>query len=568
MVEVETVKENIKAYWDRLLPEKNKSVLAANRKRNWFFLFSALAFFCLTLDNKVGYVLGMLITLGVLYLLVGQIPSVWDSVKNDGMGTKLFYGLTAAGICLGNQSYFYRQTQKLQIPALDILLLGLSFLGAVTAFYFVYVCVAVFWRKMAKITDGGKIFRESTRKEKAMYVVLYILLAALILFAFSGSEAFSGTDHLHTMLDTGFVYDIIYTSDSCALLRENVYFALTHPQNDLRQPLFAVFASPLLGIPYLIGRLVSASEIVHAAALALGQLLVLLTANFMLARMLKLSPAKRMVFMLLSSCTYAQLLFAVMMEQYIVAYFWLIFCMYQICERGKPERMVLWGAGGSLLTSLILLPAMSDKHPVKQFKDWFMDMVEYGLEFVGMILVCCRFDTITALLRSTREMRGYMGGHITWENKLFQYTEFVRNCFAAPNAGINLTAEAYPSWQLEPVTALNWVGIGILVLCGISAVWNREKKSTRMAALWAAFSVVMLFVLGWGTAENGLILYALYFGWAFLVLLFQLAEKLEETLRIRHFACLCDILAAAGLLAVNIPAILEMIQFALTYYPA
>ena len=364
-----------------------------------------------------------------------------------------------------------------------------------------------------------------------------------------------------------FPADIIYTSDSPALLKENVYFALTHGQNDLRQPLFAVFAAPFLGAPYLIAAL-SGSAIVEAIALNCAQLIMLFFANYMLARLLRLSPVKRIVFMILSSCTYGQLLFSLMMEQYIVAYFWLIFCVYQICENGKPDRMVLWGAGGTLLTSLILLPSMSDKHPIKQFKNWFMDMVKCGLGFVGMMLACCRFDVISILFYSVSELSSFTGKSVTLMDKVNQYTQFVKDCFAVPDAGISLDFKPFPSWQLHAVTGLNWVGIGILVLCFVSFVWNRKNRSSRVAAFWVAFSAGMLLVLGWGTAENGLILYALYFGWAYLALLFQLAEKLESKLRIKHLTLICGMAASAGLLVLNIPAILEMIRFAIEYYPA
>lgn len=562
------MKEMISQLRDRLMPEQDTSAIRGNRKRNWFFLVSALAYFCLSLDNKMGYILGMVIAMGFFCFAAGQIPSVWNMLSRDSRKVRLFYGLTAAGICLGGQSYFYRQTQKLLMPQWDMLFGILSFVGAIFAFYFVYVCVTVFWRTMAKAVSGSDLCKAITRGEKITAAVLFAALAALVIFAFSQSEAFSGTEHLHTMLETEFLYDILYTSDSAALLRENAFFALTHPQNDLRQPLFAVFAGPFLGIPYLLGRVVPGAEILQAVMLMLGQLLMLLAANWMIAKAMNLSPAKRICFVVLSSCMYSNLLFSLMMEQYIVAYFWLAFCVYQICEKGRPDRIALWGAGGTMLTSLIFLPAMSEKHPVKQFKSWFGDMVKYGLEFVGLMLVFARFDVFTKFLTKPKMITGFALPNLTVLDKLCQYTEFVKNCFAAPKAGINLTMKPHASWQLEPITALNWVGIGIFALVIVSAVWNWKNKSSRIAAVWAGFSVLMLLILGWGASENGLILYSLYFGWAFLTLLFQLVDKIEQTLRIKHFAVVCSILASAALLAVNIPAILEMIGFAITYYPA
>ena len=55
---------------------------------------------------------------------------------------------------------------------------------------------------------------------------------------------------------------------------------------------------------------------------------------------------------------------------------------------------------------------------------------------------------------------------------------------------------------------------------------------------------------------------------AILVLLWQLAEKIGEKLRWQAFAPLCAAAAAIALARINIPAIWEMLQFAVTYYPA
>ena len=81
------------------------------------------------------------------------------------------------------------------------------------------------------------------------------------------------------------------------------------------------------------------------------------------------------------------------------------------------------------------------------------------------------------------------------------------------------------------------------------------------------FSIVILFGLGWGTKENGSILYALYFGWAFLVLLFQLVEKIAEKWNLRFLVPLVTAGCTVAFAVTNIPAIIEMIRFAIQYYP-
>ena len=210
---------------------------------------------------------------------------------------------------------------------------------------------------------------------------------------------------------------------------------------------------------------------------------------------------------------------------------------------------------------------MSNKSPIKDFKAWVLDMVKYGAEFVALVLVFCRFDVIFSLMSKVTQLSGYTGKAITFADKIYQYTDFICNCFVAPNASMSTTAADRISWQLNTASGINFVGVLILALAVFSAIWNRNKKSSLLAAGWVGFSVILLLGLGWGTKENGLILYALYFGWAFLVLLFQLVEKIENKLNVRFLVPVFTACAVVTLLIINVPAIMEMVSFAITYYP-
>lgn len=554
------------------LPVQKKSEIVANLKRNWYFPISAMAFFCLNATGELGYLLGMPISFIISLVVASQVPSLFDFAKQNRIWLHVVAILTALGTCWGEQSSFYAtwsasskaQALEAMLP-IPIDIPGvISMLGAVVAIFFVYICVLVFWKEMTKIISDNGIFDNVNIPEQIVYSILIVASVALVVFSFAQTEAFYGTEY---------GYDIIYTSDSPSLVKGNVYLALPHPENDLRQPLFAVFAVPFVGIPYLFGKLLGASASMQAILVNMVQVIMLFAANFMLAKMLKLNPIKRVCFMLLTSCTYTHLLFTLMMEQYIVAYFWLIFCVYLISENQRPNRIALWGAGGTLLTSMVLLPFLPDKNPVRNFREWFADMVKFGLEFVTVMLVFCRFDVIFNLVPRISYLGRFTGKTVTFADKFYQYITFISNCFVAPDAGVSTAtvqhSSAVPdiSWQLNTVTSINFIGITILLLAIVSAVLNRDKKSSLLSAGWVAFSVVMLLGLGWGTQENGLILYALYFGWAFLVLLFQLVEKTEDKLNIKFLVPVFSIGCTVVLAVVNIPAILEIVNFAITYFP-
>lgn len=547
------------------LPVREKGQALANLKRNWYFPVSALAFFCLNARLNLGFLLGMLIAFSAAVLAASQIPSVWSFTREKPAALRGLSLLTALGICWAGYSSFYAawsissKTQALAalLPFPVDVAAVFSVCGAVCAVFFVYFCVVLFWHEMMVLVKESNPFGDITKPEWAVYGVLFAGSLVMMAVLFSRTGAFYGTE-----LD----YDILYTSDSPALVKGNAYLSLTHLENDLRQPLFAVFAAPFVGLPYFLGKLLG-GPVLQAVLMNSVQILLLFAANFLLAKMLKLTPVNRVCFLLLTTATYTNMLFTLMMEQYIVAYFWMILCMYLITEN-RPSPMVLWGAGGTLLTSMVLLPFMPDKHPVKQFKEWFWDMVKLGLSFVALMLAFCRFDVIYELLDKIADLSTFGGTKLTLAEKFFQYSAFAASCFTAPAAGINTTAVDHISWQLQPVTGIDLAGVAILALALIGAIVSRKEKISQFAAAWIALSAVMLLVLGWGTSENGLILYGLYFGWAFLALLMQLVKTIENRLNVGYLTPAVCVAGAIALAVVNIPAILEMVQFAITHYPA
>ncbi|MBQ5885015.1 MAG: hypothetical protein IIW79_01205 [Clostridia bacterium] len=545
------------------LPERKKENIVANLKQNWYLPISAMAFFCLNMIFTYFYLPGIPVAFVIMIVVASQVTSVWDQIRQNSVWTHIFCGASALGVCLATRINFYTEClklmEKLSLPqSFDKIFLIVSYLGVAVAVLFVYFCIQLFWKKVAQIFTETQIFSDVKKSELIIYGLLFALTLGYMIFSFAKTDAFYGTPYLN---------DVIYTSDSPSLVKDNVYLVATHPENDLRQPLFALFAAPFIGLPYLIGRVLDASASVQAMLVDTVQIVMLFGANFILTKMLKLDCVKRVSFMLLTTFTYTYLLFTLMMEQYLIAYFWLIFGIYIICEKRRLEQIALWGAGGTLLTSMTLLPFMSKNNPIRNFKEYVIDMVKYGMSFVLVILTFCRADIFLKLTRSVSSLSSFTGRDVGLIDKVNQYFTFIQSCFVAPKAGLNTTAVDHISWQMEAVTGISIIGVVILALAIISAILNRRNKSSLFAIGWVAFSVVILFVLGWGTKENGQILYALYFGWAFLVLLFQLVEKIETKLKVRFITPLFSVGCSVAMAVVNIPAIMEMMSFASNHFP-
>ena len=550
----------------KVLPEPRKREIIANLKRNWFFPISAVGFFAVNATVNSGYENGMQIGFLAALIIASQIPSMKTWARKKPTALQIISLATAVGVCTGEYQWscIYWNLPQLaylfhqEIPIPKAILIILNGICAAAAVWFVFLSVLAFWEKVSDSFRRLGVFQGINGMEWAVYGLLLAASLGMMIFAFSKTNAFYGAK---------WDYDIIYTSDSTSLVKENAYLVLTNTENDLRQPLFALFAAPFAGIPYLISALCGAPSGLQAMLMNGVQVMMLYMANLMLTRMLKLRRPERICFMAVLACTYTQLLFTLMMEQYIVAYFWLVFCVYQVVEKGHPDRIALWGAGGTLLTSMVFLPFMSGKSPVKNFRAWFADTVKYGLEFIMLLLVFCRFDVIYNLVWRVEFLQQFVGENITVMDKLSQYTVFIRNCFLAPSARIIPNIDHHISWQLSAADGIHLTGVLLLLSAVLSLILNYRKKSAWLAAGWIGFSVVIHVFFGWGIAENGLILYSLYFGWAYFVLLFQLLQKIEEKTKTHFLIPVVSFCAAVYLLAVNIPAVAEMMRFAMTYYP-
>ncbi|MDD7210447.1 MAG: hypothetical protein PUH29_10415, partial [Lachnospiraceae bacterium] len=305
-----------------------------NLIRNWYFPISSISFFCLSASLTPEYFISLLIAFIISIFVAAKIPSILVYIRQSQIRFHIVAFLTAIGICWAGQALFYENWKNISqfnilestLP-IQIDIYYFSILISVVAIFFVYFCVLLFYRELENIISRNNMLNSINNTERIIYSILIIASLIFMVVVFAQTEAFYGTEY---------AYDIIYVSDSPSLVKGNVYMSLTHPENDLRQPLFAVFAAPFVGIPYLIGKLFGVSASIQAMLLNSVQVVMLFVANYILTKMLRLNSLKRICFMFLTSCTYTYLLFILMMEQYVVAYFWLILFMYLISEEGRP----------------------------------------------------------------------------------------------------------------------------------------------------------------------------------------------------------------------------------------
>lgn len=121
-----------------------------------------------------------------------------------------------------------------------------------------------------------------------------------------------------------------------------------------------------------------------------------------------------------------------------------------------------------------------------------------------------------------------------------------------------------PEIQQINTTQTNIMGIIITFLIILGFILNRKDNFSQIAFVWCIFSFILLFLIGWGTSENGLILYTFYFSWAFICLIFKLIEKLLH----KHKKIKATIysMGILSMLLINFYGIYQTILFGIQYF--
>lgn len=543
-----------------------------NLKKNYLYLISAAAFYFLgrnvCAEDKISNIYEIIAAI-IAAALIADIPSKVAAAERK---IRCIAIIAAAGLLEANLMDYicvysaYNKIYSVPNAVLQIVLAALSFPFVTAFFCIIYKYLWDFARE--------HIFNMS-KPYKICLITLFIVFSAYIAAVYLSTDIFY-VDRINTPTDDKYTLDLVYTTDSLGIYLGNAYLQMQHLENDIRQMLFSFCSAPFLAIPQLLTAFTVSVPAVKAIIFAVVQLAILLTGFYLLAKMLHVSDSAGVCFIVLFSLTYTFFLFSITPEQYIISFFWLIMFLYTMLETNDKHYIPFWGAVGTLIVSAAFVPMIPIKNGVKKLKEIVKSSVSEGLKFCAAGMLLGRFEEIMEVFVSLAFLTTFMGGKVSFLQKIEQFTHFVKNIFYSPSAHCDgmydnpfiSQIQPYISWQLDPITGVSAAGIIILALCALGFAVSNKDKLSRVSAYWVVISFIVLGVVGWGTAENGLILYSLYFGWAYAVLLFRLicfaAEKIKLS---KVLPCIVSAGAAVFLLVCNIPSIAELLDFAVRYYP-
>lgn len=374
--------------------------------------------------------------------------------------------------------------------------------------------------------------------------------------------------------------NLLFTADTQFIIDTDAYNNINAKENDIRQPLFGLFALPYTIVPKLISDITF--DEIYPFLIAIVQGFMVFVTIILLEKIMKLQGIARLLFMLFLTFTYPTVLFLVNMEQYVIHVFYLVLFIYMVLNKIKDKDLLYIMATGTLITTGILFPLLGEK---KNFKESIKNIFFTFLKFAAILII-----TGKIILYTPEQLKGqidnlsiYTSGAseaIDYATQANMYTNFALNTVIAPqikseegllaskvmvrdNLTVRIVAYNYKVQQTEN-TSTNVFGLLILVMVVLGFIFNRKDAFCKICFTWVLFSVFLLLIVGYGASENGFILYSYYFSWAFVCLIFRLFELLlKKWPKIKNTIYTVAIIPMA---IINFYGIYQLIIFGIQYY--
>lgn len=422
---------------------------------------------------------------------------------------------------------------------------------------FPFLIFIVYWfieNILPKAIDFFKTLTKSEKKYIKCYTLIYAILLIILTYtttAFSACIDNNGSTQ---------IYDVIYTSDTPYLYNNDVFINVFNIENDIRQPLFGIFAFPFGILAKFASQFLFMfpQHLSYGYSISIIQVLLLAVTNILLSRMLKLSEKDKSIFYIFVSISFPYLLFSIVIEQYVIALFYLILAFYSYFEKKEEINYYYIGATGTLLTSGIIFPVISN---VKKIEDKIKNILKCFFMTIYIFLCSGQFTQFIYMTLRLEWLDTFVG-NVSFTEKFAKFTNFVRTIFVS-YGGIIENNGGFYRYALADTSTISILGCIILVIALISVIINRKNKIANVSFLWVLFSFCVLCLKGWGIKENGLILYSLYFAWAYLILFYLFIKKIIKNEKIFKYIMVPTIIIMSLL---GIKEFLNIILFAIRYY--
>lgn len=501
----------------------------------------------------------------------------------------------------------YTFTNEYVIVPPSVIATFLAFFAVITFLYWFYSKLWYYFKKFCKSLD---------KLEKNFLIIATCIFSVVIIVVYNVTSVFTAahiaeedkkyvityseeTDEAKAIgnMMKNDVFGVIcgnllFTADTQFIIGTDAYNNINAKENDIRQPLFGLFALPFTIAPRLIADLTF--DEIYPFLIAIVQGFMVFVTIILLEKLMKLKGITRLLFMLFLTFSYPTLLFLVNMEQYVIHVFYLIIFIYMSVNKIQDKDMSYIMATGTLVTTGILFPLLGEtvccdeKGTLKKKIDWKKSIKNIFLTFLKLAAILIISGKI--ILYTPNQLKGQLSNLTTYtsstsdsmnlKEQLNMYTHFAFNTVAAPKVkdeegllaskvmlkdDLKVRIVAY-NYNIQQTENAETNITGIFILLGVIAgfILNRKDFFSKICFAWVLFSVALLAIIGYGASENGFILYSYYFSWAFICLLFKLFEiLLSKSSNIKNAIY---VVAIVPLAIINLYGIYELVMFGLQYY--
>lgn len=519
------------------------------------FLLSSLAFSAIgSYSSALGFVVSTLVRFGACAFCAFYARAVESALANAHL-SRMIPSAIFGGVLLVQITKKALDYPNPYLPGGVIVLLAILAVPAV-----MMLSMRVLTYASQHLLGVAKSFaRQTSRFERWYLVIAFAVLSLACVLLYANTNLFYATVYQGKPIP----YDVVYTSDSAVILKGNAYFDIYHVTNDLRQPLFGLFAMPFVLPATLLSKILFFLPLAYPVLINLTQIALVLITILMIARLTGLEARERAFAILILTFAYPTLLFSLNLEQYVFAVFWLIAFLFLAGQRARGADFAFIGMTGSLLTSGIFLPFMTSGQ--KLSSRIRQTLLAIAMFFIVVVLLNRQYVFFTGFSYFKQLLGSYGGAKISMLEKAQQFSAMLEGLFFRPEAQWT-TFAGHPAYLLAPVTGFSWGGIAVLLLAVTGFALNRRNRFAQFSFVFVLVSVALHAVIGWGAKENGMTLYAYYYLWAYVTLIYLGLERLLSPLKQWRFVAY-GVLCAA-LLGVNLGAIIDLVRFGLTYYPA
>lgn len=525
---------------------------------------TAYAVLLMQTASEISFAVTGILALAVMLFLVFRTRFLEEIFRPRQAGIYIVAAVLALTALYTAKSTFYTNCNGwltkvfawLHLPGQGILLRLTPWVAALISFpmawgYFIWF-VDFMWG------FGQHFWKTSDFVERMFLLWAGIFFGALIVMTFMCTQAFYGA-HIN---GHWYNFDLIYSSDSGYLVHQDVFRNVGASQNDLRQPLYGVFSMPFAQVAWLISRVLFFLPEAYVTVLQIMQMFLYLVAVVLMARMMELRSLEKVLFLLMLCVTYPVLIFALSAEQYLMAVFYLILLIY--LRREKVGGSISYiAATGSMLTTGIFFPLVTWD---RRFLVFAKNTMKLCAAFFVVMILSGRLTTFLDIGTYIAGYAPYAGGDVEPISKLMQFINFVGACLIAPASHVDFETYSHVSWQMYPVKEWQFLGFVVLGIAILGILVKPRAVFSKICAVWMAFSFLLLGLIGWGTIDNGLMLYTLYFGWAYVAMCYQFVDRILEKWYPVKLAVLVVLIGT--ILMVNVMALKDVLVFATQFFPA